>query len=331
MTVAVDAHAHVVPVALLDDVAAGRARFPGVEVRRTDDGMTASFAGGPPTRPVPPGLVDRDRRLAWLDEQGLAHQVMAGWLDVFGYQLEPEVGVEWARALNEAIRAEAATDERLSPLGTVPLQDGAAAAEVLRELRADGVPGVMIATQAGDTELDDPGLEPFWAAADETAAVVYLHPGFRSTPRYKDYGLVNGLARVEDSTVTVARMLYAGIPARCAGARIVVSHGGAAVPFVLGRLQRNHGVTKGLHDPLESFGRLYVDTIVFDPAALRFVLDKVGAERVLLGSDYPFPIGDLAPLRILDGLSLEPGERDAIAGGNAIRLFGLAHVGERVT
>jgi aminocarboxymuconate-semialdehyde decarboxylase len=250
---------------------------------------------------------------------------VGGWLDMFGYELPADEGADWAVALTEALTGLAAADGRLIPLATVPLQDPARAAAALHEPPAAGLPGVMIATRAGDRELDDPALTPFWEAADAAGAVVYLHPGFSGSARYADFGLVNGLARVEDSTVTLARLLYAGVPARYPGARLVAAHGGGALPYVLGRLVRNHVINPGrTADPLESFARLYFDSVVFDPAVLEFLVARAGPDRVLLGSDYPFPIGDLTPQDVVERAALRTGDRGQILGGNAARLFGQA-------
>jgi len=319
----VDVHAHAVPAALLEDLATGRTRFRHVEVRRHDASHVVSFDGAAPTRPIAQGLTDQERRIRWLNEQGIRRQVIGGWLDIFGYQLPADEGADWAAALTEGIAELARADERLVPLGTVPLQDPARAADALRALRAAGLPGVLIATRAGGRELDDPAFTPFWEAADETAAVVYLHPGFGTdSTRYADFGLLNGLARVEDSTVTLARLLYAGIPARFPTMALVVAHGGGALPYVLGRLARNHVINKQTTaDPLESFAALYFDSVVFDPDALTFLVNKVGADRVLLGSDYPFPIGDLTPVDVVDRAGLDGQPRNAILGATASRLF----------
>jgi aminocarboxymuconate-semialdehyde decarboxylase len=318
-----DIHAHLVPRGLLEELAAGRVRFPHVEVRPHEATHVVSFAGGTPTRPIAPGLVDLDKRRNWLTEQGIGRQVVGGWLDIFGYDLPADEGADWSACLTEAIGETVRADDRLVGLGTVPLQDPARAAEALEACRAAGMPGVMIATRAGGRELDDPAFTPFWQAADATGAVVLLHPGFGgASARYQDFGLVNGLARLEDSTVTLARLLYAGVPARYPGARIVVAHGGAALPYVLGRLVRNHLINpEGTADPLESFGRLYFDSVVFDPAALEFLVGKAGADRVLLGSDYPFPIGDLTPRQVVDRAELKDGDRSEILGGAVERLL----------
>ena len=325
---AVDVHAHAVPSALVAELATGRIRFPHVAVERIGSGHALAFGGGPPTRPIAAGLTDAGRRDAWLTEQGIARQVVGGWLDIFGYELPAGEGADWAVALTEALTGLAAADGRLIPLATVPLQDPARAAAALHEPPAAGLPGVMIATRAGERELDDPALTPFWEAADAAGAVVYLHPGFSGSVRYADFGLVNGLARVEDSTVTLARLLYAGVPARYPGARLVAAHGGGGLPYVLGRLVRNHVINPGrTADPLESFARLYFDSVVFDPAVLEFLVARAGPDRVLLGSDYPFPIGDLTPRDVVERAALRVGDRGQILGGNAARLFGQAAAG----
>jgi aminocarboxymuconate-semialdehyde decarboxylase len=328
---AVDAHAHAVPGGLLEDLARGTEKFPNVSIEAHEDSYVMSFAGATPTRPIAPGLTDSQRRESWLRQQRIGRQVIGGWLDIFGYQLPPQEGAAWAELLSGRLAELAGTDRRLTALGTVPLQDPPAAAEALRQQRTRGMPGIMIATRAGGRELDDPAFTPFWEAADEAGAVVYLHPGFGGAgPRYGTFGLLNGLGRIEDSTVAVARLLYAGIPARYPRMRLVVAHGGGAIPYVLGRLVRNHVVAGGAFaDPLESFGHLYFDTVVFDVPALRLLLARTGADKILLGSDYPFPIGDPEPRRVIEQSGLPAQDEALILGGTAARLFGEPAAGDR--
>lgn len=319
----VDCHAHAVPAGLVSDLAAGRVRFPHVEVTPHGGSHVVAFAGGTPTRPLAPGLTDPGRRSRWLADQAVDRQLVGGWLDMFGYGLPAAEGREWAQLYTESLVELTRADDRLLPLGTVPLQDPEAAAAALREQRGSGIPGVMVATRAGGRELDDPACTPFWEAADETGALVFLHPGFgAASARYADFGLVNGLARLEDTTVTLARLLYAGVPARYPGMRLLAAHAGAALPYVLGRLARNHALHPDTTaDPLESFAHLYFDSVVFDPPALAFLVAKAGPERVLLGSDYPFPIGDLSPRRVVDSAGLDGEARAAVLGGTAAALF----------
>jgi aminocarboxymuconate-semialdehyde decarboxylase len=319
----VDVHAHLVPLRLLEDLHRGEVTFPGVDVQPHESTYRVAFNGGTPTRPVAPGLTDLGRRISWLDDNHVDVQVVGGWLDLFGYDLAPEEGAEWSQLLTQAIRDTVVEEPRLVPLGTVPLQAPKLAADALRQQRTDGLAGVMIATRAGNRDLDNGELTPFWEAADETGSVVFLHPGFGgASDRYHDFGLVNGLARLEDTTVTLARLLYAGIPAKYPNARIVVAHAGAALPFVLGRLVRNHLMNQdSTHDPRESFAQLYFDSVVFDPDALGFLVNKVGADKVLLGSDYPFPIGDLEPRTVVGALEASTEQKAQIEGGNAQQLF----------
>lgn len=319
----IDVHAHLVPRGLLEELHDSPGRFPGIEVARHGETFTVAMNGGAPTRPVNPGLSDLERRLRWMDDQGVHTQLTGGWLDVFGYDLEIGEGVEWSRALTAGIVAEVVDQPRIDVLGTVPLQDPVRAGEILAEHRDAGLPGVMIATRAGGRELDDDAMRPFWEAADATGAIVFLHPGFgASSDRYASFGLVNGLARLEDTTVTLARLLYAGIPARYPGAKILVAHGGAALPFVLGRLGQNHAVhPKDTADPHESFAHLYFDSVVFDPRALQHLAAVATRDRVLLGSDYPFPIGDLAPGDVVERSGLSPDEKYGISRGNAEALL----------
>lgn len=312
---AVDVHAHAVPRRWLDGLAR---EFPHVAVR----GNTVAFGDEPPSRPMAPALLDLDARLGWMTERGVDRQLVSGWLDLFGYTLPAGEGADWAAGLNEALCSLAAADPRLVPLGTVPLQDPALAALAVAGFPG---PGVMITTRAGGRELDDPALTPFWEAADGAGAVVFLHPGFGApSARYDSFGLVNGLARLEDSTVTLARLLYAGIPARYPRMRLLVAHGGGAVPYVLGRLTRNYLLDPaGKADPLESFALVYFDSVLSDSAALEFLVAKAGADHVLLGSDYPFPIGDLSPRDVVERARLTAPERDLVLGGNAAKLFSL--------
>jgi len=301
-------------------------RFPHVEVRRRGGSHTVAFNGGPPTRPLAAGLTDPGLRGTWLDEQGITRQVVGGWLDIFGYELAADEGADWAAALTGAIAELAAADRRLIPLAAVPLQDPGRSAAALTGQPAERSPGVMIATRAAGRELDDPVFTPFWEAADAAGAVVYLHPSAAGpSARYADFGLVNGLGRLEDSTVTLARLLYAGVPARYPGMKLVAAHGGAALPYVLGRLVRNHLIAPdAVADPVESFCHLYFDSVVFDPGVLEFLVANAGPGRVMLGSDYPFPIGDLTPRAVVERATLRDSDRSQILIGNALRLFGPA-------
>jgi aminocarboxymuconate-semialdehyde decarboxylase len=199
------------------------------------------------------------------------------------------------------------------------------AAEVLAEALESRFGGIMIGTlpKGLGGVLDDPQLDPFWETASKLQAAVFLHPMFLcGEPRLSDYDLVNAIGRVADTSIAVARLLFSGHLLRFPGMKLVLSHGGAALPLVLGRLARNFTIGKGKYaDPRKGFEALYFDSIVFDADALQFLAAKAGAARIMLGSDMPFPIGDMEPRKMVEAAGLAPAERASILGGNAQGVF----------
>lgn len=322
----VDWHAHIVPESLVRQLVDGSLSFPSVRVETTEGRPRFSFAGEALTRPARADLSDPAARLQWMTANEIDAQVVGPWLDIAGYALPGEEGSDWARTVTHEIVAATAGTDRLRAFGTVAMQDPERAAEGLRRIRADGLPGVMIGSQINGVDLDDDRFRPFWQAADETAACVFIHPGFGAgNARYADYGLLNGLGRLSDTTVAMARLLYAGVPDRFAGARILVAHGGAALPYVLGRLVQNHLVNpQATADPIPSFKRLFFDSVVFDEAVLEFLVRKVGDLQVVLGSDYPFPIGDLKPTKVVRRSALTDAQVTTILTSPALNSEGDA-------
>jgi aminocarboxymuconate-semialdehyde decarboxylase len=324
--VIVDSHAHLVPPSLLEAIRSEAGRFPSVRAIEESGSLAFSFAGAKPTRPVSKPLGDIAGRVTWMTKSGIDRQVVGGWVDMFGYELPVAEGTAWAQLINAHLAAAAKAEPRFVPLATVPLQDGAAAAEILRAAISAGFPGVMIGTlpRGVGSVLDAPDLAPFWQAASETGAVVHIHPSFDAgDARVNDYGLANAVGRITDALVALSRLISAGHVARHTGARIVVPMGAAGLPFLLGRLARNHAITPGLGDPAEALRHIYTDTIVHDHRVLRFVVDMMGADRIMLGSDMPFPIGDAEPTRIVAAAGLSPAEAASVTGGLARTLFGL--------
>jgi aminocarboxymuconate-semialdehyde decarboxylase len=171
--------------------------------------------------------------------------------------------------------------------------------------------------------LDDPSLDPFWRAADDLGAVLFIHPVFESgDARVHDYGMANAVGRITDTLIAVSRIIYAGHILRYRNAKIIVGIGGAALPYVIGRLRRNYEVDRDkLKDPDASLAALYYDTLVHDARALRLLADVVGADRIMLGSDAPFPIGDLSPMKVVAAAGFSAVQMQAINGGLAERLF----------
>jgi aminocarboxymuconate-semialdehyde decarboxylase len=321
----IDVHAHYIPATLYERYDACSSRFPGAQLLRDGKSRRLAFMGGEPTRPISPKLTDLDDRRAWMDRNGIDHQLVGGWLDAFGYELPAEQGLAWSRFINDCMWDALREEKRFTPLATVPLQDGNLAALVLREAIERGFGGVMIGTlPKGDKGvLDDALLDPFWEAASRLGAAVYLHPMFVcGEPRLADYDLVNAIGRVADTSIAVSRLLFSGHLLKYPGMKFIVSHGGAALPLVLGRLARNFDNAEGKYaDPRKGFAAMYYDSVVFDVDALEFLARKAGPERVMLGSDAPFPIGDAAPCNVVEGAYFTAAQKQSILGGTARGVF----------
>lgn len=320
----VDCHAHLVPPDLLAAIRKDAAKFPNVRLIEEAGSLAFSFTGAKPTRPLSKPLSDLAGRVAWMQKQSIDKQVVGGWVDMFGYELQGAEGETWAQLANDILRATAKAEPRFVPLATVPLGDGARAASVLRAAMAAGFSGAMIGTlpRGVGSTLDAADLDPFWAAADETGAVIHIHPSFDAGDvRVNDFGLANGLGRITDAAVTVARLISAGHVAKYKNAKFFAPMGATALPFVLGRLKRNAAITHGVGDPVAGLAALFTDTILHDARVLKFVIGMIGTERLMMGSDMPFPIGDLEPMKIVADAGLSGAQAASVNGGLAARLF----------
>lgn len=326
----VDVHSHYLPPAVIEAVEDGSSDTSTIEVIREKGRLRLKLGNHSPTRTLPERLLDLDDRRRWMDERSIGIQVMAPWVDVFGYHLPSSEGVAWSRLLNDSMLEAISDSRRFAGLATAPMQQPVEAAEALSEALEAGFHGVMIGTRVGEHELDSPIFEPFWSAASELGAPVFLHPNSEAEdPRLEAFGLTNAVGRVHDTTVAAARLLYSGIPKRYPGAKIVLSHGGGTLPYVLGRLAKHFSTgPESISDPEEGFKRLYFDSVVSDPAALRLLIDKAGPDRVMLGSDYPFPIGDLEPEHAIRQTRLDASEERLVREDTARSVFSLPDTSE---
>lgn len=322
----IDSHAHFIPPSLLAAIEDRASEFASLSLAHDDTGSFGfSFAGGKPTRPASKMLSDTKGRIDWMDANKIDLQVIGGWLDMFGYEMPVDDGQRWSRMINDHLRQFCAENDRFMPLASLPMQDGGAAAMVLDEAHQQGFKGAMIGTQPKGKGgvLDDPTLTPFWESAHRNKSILFIHPVFDSgDDRVNDYGMNNAIGRITDTLIAISRIIYSGHVETYHGAKIVIGIGGSALPYVLGRMMRNYNLHKDtLANPSKALSMLYYDTLLHDPAALEFLLSAVGSDRIMLGSDMPFPIGDPSPLAVLDGL--DTAVRTKLVSGVAGQLFGL--------
>jgi aminocarboxymuconate-semialdehyde decarboxylase len=278
------------------------------DIELTDD-RRAVIAGGKPTMPIRHDLIDLDARLEWMDRTGIEMQMLSSWVNLTAYRLDAEKGVVWSRRVNESLTAEAEQSPgRFLGLATAPLQEPELAAAELRYASSKlGMVGVEIATTVNGADLVSSQLDTFWATAAELGSLVLLHP-MEPLPGIdlKKHFLDNTIGRPAETTIAIARLIMAGVFDRHPRLRMCVVHGGGFLPYQVGRLQRGWEAKPGVADvdlatpPMDVIKQLYFDTIVHNPLALRYLIDLVGADHIMVGTDYPFEAGDLNPLKTLD-------------------------------
>ncbi|HMQ30919.1 MAG TPA: amidohydrolase family protein [Chloroflexaceae bacterium] len=326
----IDAHAHIiVPEATAEAPADGDWR---PRVTWTGDGTLIEHRGRALRSAVRP-FVEIEAILAAQGPAGVDRLVLSPWVNLAGYDLPAEEGLRVSRVQNEALaRLAQAHPGRVSALGNVPLQEPELAARELEAVMAlPGLGGVQIATMVRGVYLGDPRFEPFWAAAAALGALVFIHPtmGGLSVPPFAEYYMQNTVGNPLETAITAAHMVMAGVLERHPGLRVLLAHGGGALLALRGRLRHAHSfhpqARARLQEPPDvSIGRFYFDTVTHDAELLRQLVAFAGAERVLLGSDYPFDMGAARPAEIVRGLELPPADEALILGGNAARLLGLA-------
>ena len=301
MTV-VDAHAHVIVPGL------------GAEVRWDDRGQVVEL-GGKAIRAAVREFVDLGKILEEQDRAGVDRVVLCPWVNL--------VGRETARQ-NEGLAA--LVGPRVAVLGTVDLERP----DELVELMQDGrFSGVEVAASVDGDYLGHDRFADFWAAAEETGALVFVHPTTRGfgIEALDDYYLWNTAGNPLETTITAAHLVMAGVLERHPELGILLAHAGGAILSLRGRLRHSHTFqpdarSRLTESPVDSIRRFYLDTVTHDPTLLRAAIEFAGAERVLLGSDYPFDMGLERPAEPVRELGLDPQDEAAILGGNALRLLG---------
>jgi aminocarboxymuconate-semialdehyde decarboxylase len=329
---AYDVHAHCVPSAVLASIRADGGRY-GMELIDADGGPAVRIAGREPTGPVRRDLSDEDieSRLAAMGRAGVRIQLLSSWIDLTAYALEPAAGARYAQMFNEALSDVVASHpDRFLALATVPLQKPpAAAAELKRAVTQPGVVGVEIATTVDGRELDDPDLSVFWDAASELGCLVLVHPYRSLSGRgLARYFLGNLVGNPAETTIAAAHLILGGVLERFPGLQVCLVHGGGFLPYQVGRLDRGYEAKPELttghtaRRPSDWLRRLYFDTVVHSPAALAYLVGAVGADRVMLGTDYPFEMGDPDPMALLRNTPhLDDADRQAILEGNVHALL----------
>lgn len=279
-------------------------------------------------------LTNPAARIEYMDRMRVDVQGLATFVSEYYYWTPGPLGAELARMQNDKL-AQAVADypDRYFAAGaTVPLQDiDLAIAELDRVVDDLGFKGLQIGGTVNGANLDEPRFRPFWAAVEAKGVPVILHPsGYPESQRFGDYFLTNCIGNPLETMVATTRMIFSGLFEEHPDIKLVLLHGGGYLPFYSSRADHTWKVRPETrvkipdHSPSYYMKRLFYDTMVFQPLYLRHLIEIVGADRVMLGTDFPFDMAETDPVALVDATDgITETERQAIKGGNALRIFGL--------
>jgi aminocarboxymuconate-semialdehyde decarboxylase len=328
----IDIHAHVVPDSL----------WKAIEVKKDwhgfrhepGEGLGTMVGGGMRTGFTTPKVrYTVEERLKDMDQQKVDVQVLSIHMPFIGYHLGAAQGLALAREVNDEIGATVRQNAgRLAGLATLPVQDvKAAIGELERAVTKLGLKGAALDTQVNGEQWDEPRFLPFFKAAEGMGAVLFYHPQPQNNflmQRINRHGLFNSLGVILDDAIVTAVLICGGVLEKCPDLKVCIAHGGGPACYAMGRLDRNwHGrpQTRSTPQPPSAYQKkLYYDTVVGSEEALRFLIDRVGAERVVLGSDWPFVRWDPSPVGWVEGLkSLSAEEKEKILWKNLAELLDI--------
>jgi len=315
----IDVHTHV----LTEETAALlRKEMPKVPVTMTpiDDDNVILDVGGAPYRPFPRGGFDLDCRLRDMDATGIDVHVLSATPQTYLYNQEPALGAAAAAIQNEQIAKHiAAHPDRFMGIATLPMQaPGRAADELKRAMTKLGLRGAMIASNIMGKNLDDSGFEPVWAVAEELGAFMFIHPNnVAGHDRLASYYLRNLIGNPLDTTIAAACLEFGGVLDRHPALNFCLAHGGGFTPYQAARWTHGWKVRpepkKNVpREPKDIARRFYYDTILHSAPVLEFMIGHVGADRVLLGSDYPYDMAMLDCVAHVRGLSIADADKERI-------------------
>ena len=329
----IDVHAHVVPQAVWRAADAGKEWYgyrhePGEGIGTFTGGGKRTHFSSPKVRLTP------EERIRDMDAQGVDMQVLSIHTPFFGYHLDPAQGRQLAREVNDEIAATVKQHpRRLAGFATLPVQDVKAAIDELeRAVTVLGLKGAELDTVVNGENWDDAKFLPLFKAAEAMGAVLFFHPQPQHNfmvQRAGRHNLANSLGVIVEDAILVAVLILGGVLEACPDLKACIAHGGGPACYAMGRIDRSwHGTPadrRSIPRPPSSYQRqLYYDTVVGSEKALRLLLDEVGADRVVLGSDWPFVPWHPSPVAWVQGLkSVSQEDKDRILWRNLESLLKL--------
>ena len=334
MTKTIDIHTHVLADATVKLM---QKEIPslGLKMAPYDADNAVCEVAGVAYRPFPRGGHDIERRFKDMDAAEVDVHLLSVAPQTWLYGQEAAVGIAGATIQNDEIaRLVKEHPERFSGIATLPMQaPDKAADELRRAMRKLGLHGAMIGSNIGGKNLDDPSFEPLWAAAEELDAFMMIHPGnVAGADRLRSYYLGNLIGNPLDTTIAGACLIFGGVLERHPKLNFIMSHGGGFIPYQGGRWVHGWEVRPEpkvhvKHSPAPYLDRFLYDTIVHAKAPLEFLISSVGANRVFLGSDYPYDMGTGECVRQVRAANISAADRDIILGGHAAKILSKKRLG----
>jgi aminocarboxymuconate-semialdehyde decarboxylase len=325
-----DVHTHILTEEMMGRLAK---ESPKVAPRMTaiDKDSFILEVAGTPYRPFPRGGFDVEHRLADMDAAEVDVQVLSATPQSYLYEQEASLTAACAAIQNDAIAAlVAAKPDRFLGIATLPMQaPELAAAELRRAVRSLKLRGAMIGSNIVGRNLDDPTLEPLWAAASELGALLLIHPiNVGAAERLRSYYLNHLIGNPFDTTIAAACLVFGGVLERHPKLKVCLVHGGGFVPYQAGRWAHGWHVRPEpkvniRQSPEPWIERFYYDTILHSKESLSFLVGSAGPTRVLLGSDYPYDMGTGECVRQVKALAIPEADKETVLGGQARKLLGV--------
>jgi len=327
----IDIHTHILPANWPDlEERYGYGGF--VQLEHHGPGCARMVRDGRVFREVRSNCWDPNVRIEECDGLGIGVQVLSTVPVMFSYWAKPRDTHDLARLLNDHIaKVVAQAPRRFVGLGTLPMQDTPLAIRELERCVGDlGLAGAQIGTHVNGRNLDDPAVVDVLEAAEALGAAILVHPWeMLGQERMQKFWLPWLIGMPTETALAIASLIFGGVFERLAELKVAFAHGGGSFPAVLGRLEQGFRVrpdlcaVNGNAGPRAYLERLYVDTLVHEPRLLHYLIELMGAERIALGSDYPFVLGEGRPGEGIEALALSDATRERLWSGTALEWLGL--------
>jgi aminocarboxymuconate-semialdehyde decarboxylase len=329
----IDIHAHLTPQCFWQATENG-GDWHSIRRERNAHGHECAMVGGRAQSLPPRAKWTPEERIADMDSLGVDVQVVSPYSGFYNYHLDPAVAAATSKDANDEVSSMVRTwPQRFAGIGTLPMQDvKAAIAELERCMTQLGLKGAMINDHVNGRTFDEAEFRPFWRAADQLGALILFHQGGETlvSPRTKRYHLPNTIGNLVDRAVTFATLVSGGVMDECPNLKICLSHGGGYTCYGIGRMDRGWQVRSEARahvdrPPSAYLRHFYYDCIVYTEPALRYLIDTVGVDRVVFGTDWPYDMALDWPVSwILSLESLSQQEKEAILWKNLEALLSLA-------